>query len=86
MANDTKYGVADDRMADETQPIESMEGLGASIKEIIHYRTIRGKFSSVHPDLAAEGITRVEVGEEGLHFITKNESGSIYLTDCCHGI
>ena len=51
--------------------IESMDELGAAIKEIIHYKTIRGKFSSVHPDLAAEGITRVEVGEEGLHFVTK---------------
>ena len=55
--------------------IESMEDVGAPIKEIIHYYTIRGKFSSVHPDLAAEGITRVEVGEEGLHFIRNNEPG-----------
>ena len=55
--------------------IESMEEVGAAIKEIIHYKTIRGKFSSVHPDLAAEGITRVEVGEEGLHFIRDNEPG-----------
>ena len=56
---------------------ESMEkmGLGGAIKEIIFYKTIRGKFFSVHPDLAAEGITRVEVGEEGLHFITSNEPG-----------
>ena len=38
--------------------IESMEELGAAIKEVIQYKTIRGKFSSVHPDLAAEGITR----------------------------
>ena len=52
--------------------IESMEELGAAIKEVIQYHTIRGKFSSVHPDLAAEGITRVEVGEEGLHFIKSN--------------
>ena len=55
--------------------IESMEEVGAAIKEIIHYKTIRGKFSSVHPDLAAEGITRVEVGEEGLHFIRANQPG-----------
>merc|ERR1719350_2533624 len=53
--------------------IESMEELGGAIKEIIQYMTIRGKFSSVHPDLAAEGITRVEVGEEGLHFIRNND-------------
>ena len=52
--------------------IESIDELGAAIKEIIHYDTIRGKFSSVHPYLAAEGITRVEVGEEGLHFIRNN--------------
>ena len=55
--------------------IESMDELGGAIKEIIHYFTIRGKFSSVHPDLAAEGITRVEVGEEGLHFIRSNPAG-----------
>ena len=51
--------------------IDSTEGLGAAIKGITHYFTIRGKFSTVHPDLAAEGITRVEVGEEGLHFVSK---------------
>ena len=55
--------------------IDSTEDLGTAIKEIIHYATIRGKFSSVHPDLAAEGITRVEVGEEGLHFIRNNLAG-----------
>ena len=53
--------------------IESMEEVGAAIKEIIHFHTIRGKFSSVHPDLAAEGITRVE----GLHFIRNNDPGLI---------
>ena len=59
----------------KNKSIESMEEVGAAIKEIIHYHTIRGKFSSVHPDLAAEGITRVEVGEEGLHFIRDNQPG-----------
>ena len=57
--------------------IESMEEVGAAIKEVINFKTIRGKFSSVHPDLAAEGITRVEVGEEGLHFIRNNDPGLI---------
>ena len=55
--------------------IESMDELGSRIKEIIHYNTIRGKFASVHPDLAAEGITRVDVGEEGLQFIRSNLAG-----------
>ena len=55
--------------------IESMAKLGTAIKKIIHYKTIRGKFTSVHPTLAAEGITRVEVGEEGLHLIRNNQAG-----------
>ena len=55
--------------------IESIEEVGAAIKEIIQFKTIRGKFSSVHPDLAAEGIARVEVGEKGLHFIRNNDRG-----------
>ena len=55
--------------------IESMEEVGAAIKEMIHHKTLRGKFSSVHPDLAAEGITRVEVEEEGLCFIKNNLPG-----------
>ena len=59
--------------------IESMEELGAAIKEIIQYDTIRGKFSSVHPDLAAEGIARVEVGEEGLHFISERGTGETFM-------
>ena len=57
--------------------IKSMEEVGAAIKKIIHFATIRGKFSSVHPDLAAEGIIRVEVGEEGLHFIRDPPLGEI---------
>ena len=63
-----KYAVEE---ALKNKSIESMEELGPALKEVIQYDTIRGKFSSVHPDLAAEGITRVEVGEEGLHFVTK---------------
>ena len=55
--------------------IDSIEDVGPAIKEIILYFTIRGKFSSVHPDLGAEGITGVEVGEKGLHF-TADKSGS----------
>ena len=58
--------------------IESMEEMGTAIKEVIQYRTIRGKFSSVHPDMAAEGITRVEVGEEGLHFISDQQPGELF--------
>ena len=53
--------------------IDSTEDIGTAIKETINYNTIRGKFSSVHSDLAAEGITKVEVGVEGLNFLTRRE-------------
>ena len=43
--------------------------LGSIVQKVIHYHTLRGKFSSVHPELREEGIIKVEVGEEGLHFI-----------------
>ena len=55
--------------------IESMEEVGAVIKKVINYETIREKFSSVHPDLMDEGILRVEVKEEGLHFISRDTPG-----------
>ena len=62
-------------VVNSAKSIDSMEKVGPAIKEIIHHYKIRGKFSSVHPDLAAEGITRVEVGEEGLHFVKITETG-----------
>ena len=43
--------------------------LGSVIKKVIHYYTLREKFSSVHPELRREGIARVEVVEGGLRFI-----------------
>ena len=45
------------------------EDLGKAIQDVIHYHTLRGKFSSVHPELRREGIVRVDVGENELHFI-----------------
>ena len=47
----------------------AVETMGDVIQEVIHYRTLRGKFSSVHPELRGEGIIRVEVVKEGLHFV-----------------
>ena len=61
--------------------IESLEEVGAAIKEAIQFKTLRGKLSSVHPDLAAEGITRVEVGEEGLHFISDQQPGETFSSE-----
>ena len=49
------------------------EELGKAIQDVIHYKTLRGKFSSVHPELRREGIVRVDVGEKGLHFVREEE-------------
>ena len=51
--------------------VVATEELGKAIQDVIHYKTLRGKFSSVHPELRREGIVRVDVGEKGLHFIRK---------------
>ena len=45
------------------------EEIGALLREVINFPSIRGKFTSIHPDLRAEGIMRVEVRDEGLHFV-----------------
>ena len=50
------------------------EEFGDVIQDLIHH--LRGKFSSFHPALRREGIIRVEVGKEGLHFV--QDSGG-----CC---
>ena len=49
--------------------LTDVEELGDVIQKVIHFYTLRGKFSSIHPELRKEGIIRVEVGKEGLHFI-----------------
>ena len=49
--------------------IDMME-LGPTVREVIHYFTIRGKFAAVHPDLHELGILRIEVGDKGITFIT----------------
>ena len=69
-----KYSVSE---VFKNKSIDSMDEVGAAIKKIMLYPNIRGKFSSVHPDLEALGITRVDVGDEGLHFIKTNETGLI---------
>jgi len=44
-----------------------------TIRELIQFPCLRGKFSSVHEDLMAEGISRVEVTKLGFHFLRDKE-------------
>ena len=55
--------------------VSDVEELGDAIRDVIHYYTLRGKFSSVHPELRRGGIIKVEVGKDGLHFI--RDSGAL---------
>ena len=55
----------------------SVGELGDLIQKVIRHHTLRGKFSSVHPELRREGIIRVEVGKEGLNFI-RNTGAHMY--------
>jgi hypothetical protein len=48
-------------------------GLWNAIREVMKYRTIRGKFDLVHEDLKKEGIARVEVLDEGFCFVRITE-------------
>ena len=58
--------------------VVAAEELGKAIQDVIHYKTLRGKFSSVHPELRREGIVRVDVGEKGLNLI--RNTGEMYYT------
>ena len=50
--------------------------IGQSLKRVLQYWTIAGKFTGVHPELAKIGVEEVKVTEEGLEFI-----GDIKLQD-----
>ena len=54
-----------------------VEELGYFIKKVLRWKTLQGKFSSIHPELRREGIIRVEVEKEGLRFI--RDSGALIL-------
>ena len=55
----------------------SSADLGASLRSVLQYSEIRGQFSSIHPDLLAEGITRVEVTDQGLCFLRDTAQGEL---------
>ena len=57
--------------------LDSEEELGPTIRAVIHHKTIRGKFSSIHPDLKRLGYSRVEVGDDGLLFL-RDSSGEFH--------
>ena len=42
--------------------------IGEALREVIRYENIRGKFDSVHPELKNLGVTKIEIGDNGLQF------------------
>merc|ERR1719483_1808201 len=55
-----------DRVFRNKEP--SSDKIGEAIREVINYPNIRGMFTSVHGDLAELGVTRIVIGDSGLHF------------------
>ena len=72
-----KFAIKD---ALKNRDVSDAEELGNVIQEVIHHYTLRGKFSSIHPELRREGIIRVEVGKEGLHFIRDSGANVLYCS------
>ena len=46
--------------------------MGLNIRKVLRHWTIKDKFSSVHPELEAMGITAVKVGDSGFIFHRKD--------------
>ena len=46
------------------------EDVGACIRRVLNFATLRNRFDNfIHKDLAAMGISKVEVLDEGLRFV-----------------
>ena len=43
--------------------------IGPSLNRVLEFWTMRGLFQGIHPQLGEKGFVRVEVTDEGLHFI-----------------
>ena len=50
---------------------EMTSGLGPAIRRAMEQRDIRDKFSGVCPELEQMGVTRVEVTDQGLKFVSE---------------
>ena len=46
--------------------------IGPSMQRVMKYWTVRDKMNSVHQELEEEGVTKIEVTEEGLEFHYKD--------------
>ena len=50
---------------------EMIGGLGPAIRRAMEHHEIRDKFSGVCPELEQMGVTRVEVTDQGLKFVSE---------------
>ncbi len=62
--------------------------MGPSLKRVLRYWTVRNKFEEarIHPDLAADGVTNIEVQDRGLVFEKQEKRANILkrlLKDDC---
>ena len=43
--------------------------IGSSLMRVLRFWTLRGKFNGVHPDLAKNGVQKIQVDKDGLIFV-----------------
>jgi hypothetical protein len=67
-----KIKFAVERMLNNVDPDKI--GMGNAVRKVMEYKTIRGKFASVHTDLEKKGITGLEVtDDQGFLFVGYNK-------------
>ena len=77
-AKSIELKMAVERVLATTIDISSAD-LGASLRSVLQYEDIRGQFASIHPDLMAVGVTRMEVTDQGLCFFRDTAQGEAQL-------
>ena len=68
---DAKYAV---EMVFRNNNVPSSNNLGKALKEVMEFKTIRGKFDGqhVHQDLKNLGVTEIILGEDHVDFKGRN--------------
>ena len=46
-----------------------ISGFGSAIRRVLDFHNIRGKFNGIKPDLKELGFLKIEVTDDGFHFV-----------------
>ena len=51
--------------------VNSPTGLGSCVRKVLGFKSIRGRFEGLKPELRALGYERIEVTDKGFMFVKK---------------